>query len=255
MTSNFRDRLRAGEPLVGTLLSLPSPELAEIAAQAGFDWLFLDMEHGNLEASEAMRMIQAAGDACPCVVRVPENAEMWTKKALDAGAAGVIVPRVNTRDEAARLIHWAKFPPQGGRSVGFTRANRYGASFQEHVETANAAIAVIPQVEHIEGVRNIELMISVPGIDAIFIGPYDLSASLGKPGAIGDPEVREAMAAVHSACVRQRVAIGIFSGDIPGAAKALAEGYTLVCAGIDIALYARAAREIVRSLKPAPPSV
>jgi len=249
MTSNFRTRLAAGEPLIGTLLSLPAPELAEIAAQAGFDWLFLDMEHGNIDPLSMVRMVQAAGDACACVVRVPENSEMWIKKALDSGAAGVIIPRVNTRDEAARVIHWAKFPPEGGRSVGFTRANRYGASFQEHVETANAGIAVIPQVEHIEGVRNIELMISVPGIDAVFIGPYDLSASLGKPGAVQDPEVRQAMAAVHTACVRQRVAIGVFSSDIPGAAKALAEGYTLVCAGIDIALFARAAGEIVRSLK------
>ncbi|MCK7527545.1 MAG: aldolase/citrate lyase family protein [Ignavibacteriales bacterium] len=153
MSADFRRRLLGGDRLIGTLLSLPSPELAEIAADAGFDWLFLDMEHGALEAGDVLRMVQAVREPCACLVRIPENREMWVKKALDTGAAGLIVPHINSADEAARTVHWAKYPPEGGRSVGFSRANRYGARFQENVETANAETVVVAQVEHIDGVR------------------------------------------------------------------------------------------------------
>ena len=186
MSAGFRRRLLGGDRLIGTLLSLPSPELAEIAADAGFDWLFLDMEHGALDAGDVLRMVQAVREPCACLVRIPENREMWVKKALDTGAAGLIIPHINSADEAARTVHWAKYPPEGGRSVGFSRANRYGARFQENVETANAETVVVAQVEHIDGVRAIDGILGVPGVDAVFIGPYDLSASLGKPGRIQD---------------------------------------------------------------------
>jgi 2-dehydro-3-deoxyglucarate aldolase/4-hydroxy-2-oxoheptanedioate aldolase len=249
MGDNFRERLLGGERLVGTIISLPVSELAEIASAAGFDWLFLDMEHGPIEPAALTRLIQAVREPCVPVVRVPENEEMWTKKALDAGAAGVIIPRVNTAGEAARAVHWAKYPPEGGRGVGFARANLYGARFQEHVETANRTTAVIIQVEHIDAVKAIDDILAVPGVDAVFIGPYDLSASLGKPGRIQDDDVRAAIASVRAACSRKKTPVGIFSGDIAGSAKALAEGYTLVCSGIDIAFYAKAALETVRALK------
>ncbi len=245
----FRDRLLRGERLAGTLLSLPVPELAEIACQAGFDWLFLDMEHGSIEVSSLVRMIQAVRGPCASVVRVPENSEMWIKKALDAGADGVIIPRVNSPEEAASAVFWAKFPPQGGRSVGFSRANAYGTRFQENVDTANETTAVVIQVEHAEGARRIDEILSVPGVDAIFIGPYDLSASFGKPGQVGDPEVREAIRSVREACARRRVPAGIFCGDIPAAEKAAAAGFSLLCAGIDIALFARGMAETAAALK------
>jgi 2-dehydro-3-deoxyglucarate aldolase/4-hydroxy-2-oxoheptanedioate aldolase len=253
MSDAFRERLRRGDRLIGTLLSLPSPELAEIAAGAGFDWLFLDMEHGALEARDVLRMVQAASEPCAALVRVPENREMWVKKALDTGAAGIIVPHVNGAGDAALAVHWAKYPPEGGRSVGFSRANRYGARFQENVEGANQGTVVVAQVEHIDGVREIGAILDVSGVDAVFIGPYDLSASLGKPGRIQDDDVRDAIRAVARACAGRKMPVGIFSQGTPGAAKALEEGYTLVCAGIDIGLYSIAAGDIVRGLKPRNP--
>ncbi len=249
MTTRFRARLLAREPLIGTLISLPIPEFAEIAAGAGIDWLFLDMEHGRLDAPSLSGMIQAAGETCPCVVRVPANEDIWIKKAFDAGAAGIIVPHIDTPEQAARAVHWSKFPPEGGRGVGFTRSNRYGAQFQEHVETANSSTAVIAQVEHIDGVRNINEILSVPGVDAVFIGPYDLSASLGKPGSIQDKDVLEAMGSVREACSRKKTAVGIFSDDIPAAKKALADGFSLVCSGIDVSLFSKSVVEITRVLK------
>ncbi len=249
MSDTFRDRLLRGDRLLGTIISLPAPELAEISSEAGFDWLFLDMEHGPIEPASLVPLIQAVRRGCAPVARVPENEEMWIKKALDAGASGVIIPRVNSAGEAAKAVHWSKFPPEGGRGVGFSRANLYGARFQEHVETANRETAVIVQVEHMEAVRVIEDILAVPGVDAAFIGPYDLSASLGKPGRIQDEDVREAIGRVREACARTRTPLGIFSGDIPGARRALAEGYSLVCSGVDVGLYTRAAAEIVQALK------
>jgi 2-dehydro-3-deoxyglucarate aldolase/4-hydroxy-2-oxoheptanedioate aldolase len=253
MSGTFRERLIRGERLIGTLLSLPAPELAEIASDAGFDWLFLDMEHGALDAGDVLRIVQAAHDPCVCLVRIPENREMWVKKALDTGASGIIIPHINSAEDAARAVHWAKYPPEGGRSVGFSRANRYGARFQENVETANAGTAVVVQVEHIDGVRAIESILGVSGVDAVFIGPYDLSASLGKPGRIQDPDVREAIGAVASTCAGRKVPVGIFAADIPASAKALEDGYSLVCSGIDIGLYSRSAAEIIGELNPRNP--
>ncbi len=252
MSDSFRDRLLRADRLIGTIVSLPAPELAEIAGQAGFDWLFLDMEHGPLEPAALVRVIQAVRPGCAPVARVPENEEMWIKKALDAGASGVIIPRVNSAAEAVKAVHWSKYPPEGGRGVGFSRANLYGARFQEHVETANQETAVVVQVEHIEAVRAIDDILTVSGVDAVFVGPYDLSASLGKPGRIQDADVREAIGRVRAACARKKTPVGIFSGDIPGARQALAEGYSLVCCGVDIGLYSRSAAEIVRALAEPP---
>lgn len=253
MSDNFRNRLLRGERLIGTLLSLPSPELVEIASDAGFDWLFFDMEHGALEARDILRLVRAAREPCAPLVRVPENREMWIKKALDTGAAGIIIPHVNSAEDAARAVHWSKYPPEGGRSVGFSRSNRYGTRFQESVESANAETVVIAQVEHIDGIRAIEAILDVSGVDAVFIGPYDLSASLGKPGRIQDLDVRDAIRAAAAACARERVPVGIFALDIPGALKAIDEGYSLVCAGIDVGLFSQAAAAIIRGLKPRNP--
>jgi 2-keto-3-deoxy-L-rhamnonate aldolase RhmA len=249
MSAGFRQRLLRGDRLVGTLLSLPSPEMAEIAADAGFDWLFLDMEHGALGPADVLRIVQAVREPCACLVRVPEAREIWIKTALDAGAAGIIVPHVDNAEEAARAVRWAKYPPDGARSVGFSRANRYGTRFQENVERANAETVVVAQVEHIDGVRRIEAILAGPRIDAVFIGPYDLSASLGKPGRIQDPGVQEAVRAVASACAGRKVPVGIFAAALPAAVQAVKDGYGVVCAGIDVGLYAAAAAEMAGGLR------
>jgi 4-hydroxy-2-oxoheptanedioate aldolase len=253
MSAPFRERLRRGDPLVGTLLGLASPELAEIAADAGFDWLFIDTEHGALETREVMHIVQAVREPCACLVRVPETNETWLKRALDTGAAGVIVPHVNCAADAALAVRWSKYPPQGGRSVGFTRANRYGVRFKENVMASNAETVVVAQVEHIDGVRAIEPILAVPGVDSVFIGPFDLSASLGKPGRLDDPEVKEAIGAVAAACARARIPAGIFSAGVTGARQALDAGFTLVCAGVDTGLYAEAAAGLIRGLRPRNP--
>jgi 2-dehydro-3-deoxyglucarate aldolase/4-hydroxy-2-oxoheptanedioate aldolase len=245
----FKQQLLDREKLVGTLLTLPAPELAEIAADAGFDWLFLDMEHGLLDSLAVQRVAQAVGDRCPCVVRVPANEESWIKKALDAGVAGLIFPHLNSRAEAERVVRMSLFAPDGERSISIARASRFGMKIEEYLVEANRSTSFIAQIEHVDAVRNIDEIIAVPGIDAVLVGPYDLSASLKKPGQLGDAEVQEAVAKVHEACGARGVPAGIFAGDTATAERAFKAGYSFVCVATDITIFSRAAAQIVRDLK------
>ena len=175
---------------------------------------------------------------------------MWVKKALDTGAAGLIFPHLQTAGEAARVVGWSQYPPEGGRSIGIARAQGYGAKLKESIDSANRNLALIAQIEHIDAVRNIEAILNVPGVDAVFIGPFDLSASMGKPGQVLDAAVQKAMAKVRQACLkRSGVPVGIFARDIEFAGKSLAEGYSLLCTGTDATLLSTGATELVKALK------
>jgi len=248
MNLSFKAKLTGRARLVGTILTLPAPELAEIAAGTGFDWLFLDMEHGLLDVAGAQRMAQAAG-ACPCLVRVPANEPVWIKKAMDIGAAGLIFPNIKSAEEAARAVREAKYPPEGVRSVGIGRAHGYGARFREYVERSNADTTLVAQVEHIEGVRAIDGILATPGVDAVFVGPFDLSASMGKPGRTEEEDVRGAIGQVLEACADHGVSAGIFAPDETAAGSALEQGFSFVCVGTDITLFADALGRIAKRLK------
>ncbi len=249
MHPDFKARLLNRERLIGPFLTLPSPEVAEICADAGFDWLVIDMEHGAHDILSVQRIAQAVGERCPCVVRVPANDEVWIKKALDVGVAGLLVPHVNTADEAAYAVHQAKYPPDGVRSVGLARAHRYGARFQEYLDHANENTAVIVQVEHVDSVRNLERILDAQGIDAVFVGPYDLSASMNKTGQVSDPEVQNAIEHIQRACASRNIPAGIFAGDVATAKKALEDGYTLIGMGTDVSMFANIASQIAQSLR------
>ena len=249
MTLSFKERLKRRDRLIGTILTLPVTELAEICCDAGFDWLFLDMEHGLLGISDVQRICQVVAGRCACLVRVPANEDVWIKKALDIGVDGIIVPLVNTSQEAAKSVLRCKYPPEGARSVGITRAHGYGANFQGYVDSANRQTVVVIQVEHIDSVDNIDKILEVEGIDAVFVGPYDLSASLGKTGKISDPEVQSAVARVRSACMERNFPSGIFVWDPSAAKVALHAGYTLMAVGMDILLFSSVARQVTSDLK------
>jgi 2-keto-3-deoxy-L-rhamnonate aldolase RhmA len=249
MNSNFKSRLLRHETLIGSILTLPVPELAEICCQAGLDWLFLDMEHGLFDVTGVERIAQVLGDNCPCLVRVPLNDEVWIKKTLDVGVNGLIIPLVKTAEDAARAVRQSKYPPLGARSVGITRASRFGAGFAQYVETANDQTAMVIQIEHIEAVRNLESILSVPGVDAVLVGPYDLSGSLGKTGQVTDPEVTAAVALVKQACAARGIPAGIFARDVATARQSMAEGYTLVAVGLDTVIFLSAMQQIVGSLR------
>lgn len=249
MNQEFLKRLKQHELLIGTFVTLPSPDIAEIFAELGFDWLFVDMEHTPLDVEGVQRILQAVGDKCACAVRVPSSDEAWLKKVLDAGASGVIIPHVSKADEVRYIVRTCLYPPDGSRSVGMARAQKYGLRFSDYVESANQSVAIIPQVEHIEGVENIEEILMVPGISAVFIGPYDLSGSMGKLGKTEDPQVRKNITIAKDACVQAGLPAGIFCMDTEAASSSIEQGFTLISVGMDILFIERSAQETLCKLR------
>ncbi len=249
MKSDFRKRLLGGDLLVGTLITIPSAEVGEIMAGVGFDWLFIDTEHSPFNALGAQAILQAAGQNCPCVVRVPANDEVWIKKALDIGADGIIAPQVNSAADAEAIVRMCKYPPDGTRGVGIGRAHQYGLGFNQYMERANNDIAVILQAESAQALENISEIVKVPGIDAIFIGPYDLSASLGKMGQLTDPEIKQAIQTIADACKEAGVRLGIFAATAEAVEPFIQQNFTLLAIGTDGLLMAQNAKEILKTLK------
>ena len=249
MSVSFRSRVRNRDKLIGTIVTLDSPAVAEILAACGWDWLFIDGEHAPLETSDIQALLQAVGRQVPCVVRVAAPEELPIKKALDVGAQGVIIPSVNSAEQAARMVSYARYSPEGSRGVGLARAQGYGTTFSEYLESANDEIAVVLQAEHAKAVENIDAIVKVPGVDAIFIGPYDLSASLGKMGMLDDPAVVEAIEHVTTTCVHAGVPLGIF-GATPAAVLPYVErGFSLVAVGVDTVLLYSAAQNMQREMR------
>ena len=247
--NNFRTRLLNHERLIGTLLTLPLPSIAEMCADAGFDWLFLDMEHGALDLHDVQRIAQAVNDKCPCIVRVPINDRMWIGQVLDLGVAGIIIPQVNSADDAKRAVFAAKYPPQGGRGVGVGRASRYGANLQNYLESANEETALIVQIEHRDAVEHVEQIANVAGVDALMLGPLDLSGSFGKPAQIDAPEVQAAIARVREFGMARNIPMSLFCPDAERAQRALNQGYTLIPIATDNLMLVRAAKQLIASVK------
>jgi 2-keto-3-deoxy-L-rhamnonate aldolase RhmA len=229
----FKERLKQKKPLIGTLLSLGLPSVAEMVSRCGYDWLWIDMEHSPLSLDQAQQLLQAKAGECSAFIRTPVNDEIWIKRILDIGADGIIVPQVKTVEEARYAVASAKYPPVGTRSAGVARANSYGMDFSYYSKEANDTLLVLLQIEHRDGVRNIDEILKVPGVDAIIIGPYDLSGSFGKLGQIDDAEVQAAIQTVHEACQKRGMPIGIFALLPEHGKKYLKLGYQLVSLGID----------------------
>jgi 4-hydroxy-2-oxoheptanedioate aldolase len=229
--NHVRRRLKAGEPSIGTWLSLPSPEAAEFASRLGFDWLTVDAEHNPIDIRTLAQMFaaMAASGAAP-MVRIPWNSGENFKRVLDAGAWGVVVPMVKTREEAERAVEAARYYPEGDRSVGGGRAPiSFDTTGEHYLRNANNEILVVLQIEHIRGVENADAILSVPGVDACFIGPNDLAASmglgLGVPLESDDPALNEAIFAIRDACQRNGVAPGIHTSGAAGVNQRIAEGF------------------------------
>ena len=251
---NLKKRLKSGETLIGPILIIPSPDVAEIMALVGFDYLWIDLEHGPGDIIQAQALIQAVGGRCPCVIRVPENKEVWIKKALDTGCDGVVVPQVRTAAEAQEAVACCLYPPEGRRGAGAGRAQGYGMTFQDYVAKANETVVIIIQIEHADAVRNIDEILAVPGIDAVLIGPFDLSGSLGLLGQITHPRVQEAIETVRSLCIQRhsleaRVPLGIYAVDAQAARGAIAGGFTLIALNTDAGWLAKGARQALEEAR------
>jgi 2-dehydro-3-deoxyglucarate aldolase len=186
---NLRSGVNKKRVFIGSWIQIPDVYSAEIMAKAGFDWLAIDMEHGLIDLGAVFKLIQVidlAGSAP--LVRLNVNDPSTIRRVMDAGAAGVIVPMVNSKEDALGAINAIKYPSQGRRSFGLGRAHRYGENFESYIKSANASSVLVVQIEHIDAVKNIDSILSLEGIDAVIIGPYDLSGSMGIPGKFNDKE-------------------------------------------------------------------
>lgn len=195
---NLKARLRRHELTIGTWVTLGHPAVAEIMGRAGFDWVVLDTEHSVIDTGDIQPMIQALdASQCPALVRLTSNHPDQIKRAMDAGATGIVVPMVDTPALAQAAVDAVYYPPRGRRGVGLARAQGYGASFRDYVDWLEANAVVIVMIEHIEAVARMAEILAIPQVDGFIIGPYDLSASMGKPGAFDDPEVIAAIEAIR----------------------------------------------------------
>lgn len=229
--NHVRQRLQRGEPSIGTWLSLPSPEAAEYVSTLGFDWLVVDTEHNAIDIRTLGQMFSAmAVSGVAPMVRIPWNSGENIKRVLDAGAWGIVVPMVNTREEAELAVANTKYPPEGIRSVGGSRhAMSFGTSAKEYYGHANDQILVVVQIEHIDGVNNAEEILSVPGIDACFIGPNDLAASMGLgigvPLESDQPELVDAIMHIRDTAKKHGVAPGVHTSGAEGMNARIEQGF------------------------------
>lgn len=231
LANHARRRLAAGEPSIGTWMSVPSPELAEYVSKLGFDWLVVDAEHNPVDIRTLAQMfIGMVGSGIAPMVRIPWNTPENFKRVLDAGAWGVVVPMVNSRAEAEAAVEAARYHPLGNRSVGGGRHSMsFGTTSPEYYRHANDEILLVLQIEHIKGVENADEILSVPGVDAMFIGPNDLAASmghgLGVPLECDIPEVMEAIAHARETAKKHGVAPGIHCSSAAAVNQRIAEGF------------------------------
>jgi 4-hydroxy-2-oxoheptanedioate aldolase len=235
-----------GEAVVNGWLSIPSSFTAEVMAHQGFDSLTIDMQHGVIDYQAAVTLLQAVSttDVIP-LARVPWNDPAWIMKILDAGAYGIICPMINTRADAEALVGACKYAPRGFRSWGPVRASIYaGADYQHH---ANDELIVMPMIETAEAVKNLDDILSVPGVDGVYVGPSDLSLTLGCTPKLDQTEapVVECQQKIVEACRRHKVAAGIHNATSAYALKMIAAGYQFVTLASDSRfLAAQAAAEV-----------
>lgn len=239
--NTVKARWREGRPTFGAWLSIPSAFTAEVVAHQGYDFACIDLQHGLIDFQVAVTMLQAisATDTIP-FARVPSNDFAAINRVLDAGALGVIVPMVNSVEEARHAVSACRYPPDGARSFGPARGALYGGP--DYFQHANAEIACVPMIETRQAVERLEEILAVPGIDAIYVGPNDLSLTLGQgPGLDNDGAFEAARLAIAKACAARGVAAGIHASAAL-AAKHLAAGYRLITVASDVGALASGTR-------------
>lgn len=223
--------------LFGTIYTTGSLQVAEMLPSCGFEWVMIDMEHSAMSLETVQSSLQVLGKNILRIVRVPGNDEILIKRVLDTGCDGIMVPMVKTREEAEKAVLASKYPPEGRRSVGLTRAHGYGQSSNEYLRSANKDLVIMLQIEHIEAVGNIDSILAVKGIDSIFIGPYDLSASMGLLGQVTHPEVIKTIDFIKHKCSDAGIPYGIFGPNPEVLLREIKAGCKYILCGVDVSLF------------------
>lgn len=252
LNNTLRKRIKAGELTLGSWITIGHPNVAEILANAGFDWLVIDIEHNPINIAMVQNLIttiQSKGVAA--FVRVSKNEEVVIKHVLDAGADGIIVPMICSKEDAKLAVDYAKYPPIGKRGVGLARAQQYGTGFETYKKWVAENLVVIAQIEHIDGINNLEEIISVEGIDGTIIGPYDLSGSMGMPGEFEKPVVKEALTKYIDICKVHNFPMGfhVVNADPAKIQEKIDEGYRFIAYGTDFLFMGDTAINGMKQLK------
>jgi 4-hydroxy-2-oxoheptanedioate aldolase len=244
--------LKAGKPSLGTWLSLGSITAARFMARSGLDWLTVDIEHSLCGWETATHIFASVADAgCTALARVPANRHDHIKRVLDNGAQGVVVPMVNSRQEAEDAVAAMLYPPRGNRSVGGSvHALNFNATASEYFARADDELLVVLQCEHIKAVEDADAIFSVPGIDAIFVGPNDLAASMrskdGKPPSAG--ATSEALAHVLATCKKHKVAAGYHCMNADEVLMRIEQGWQFLAIGSELKFMLSATADIMKKV-------
>lgn len=233
--NKVKQLLRQGKPAIGTIFSIPSPMIVEIVAYMGFDFALVDGEHGSIDELLCEDLVRAAeATGISTVVRVPRNEWATISRFLETGAQGVMVPWVNTGDEAKAAVDAVRYHPEGRRGLGPGRASGYGLAqnMGDYAREANEQNLLVIQIEDIAAVRNLDAILAVPGIDVIMIGPSDLSKSMGLAGRADDPSVREVIDQISRKTLGAGISLGMIAGDGAGARKEIERGARFVICGL-----------------------
>lgn len=226
----MKAKLRSGEPVAGVIIASADEQLVEVLGRSGFHYVMIDCEHGHMGVREAECLVRAAElvDVTP-VIRVPHNEPHEVLRYLDTGAHGVIIPQVNTREDAEKAVQAAYYHPIGRRGLAGTRAADYGLGVPlgEYTQQANEELMVIGLIENVKAIDNLPEILSVEGLTAVTIGPADLSQSLGHPGQRRHPEVEQAIEAIRTAAAEAGVPCGVNTSSGEDAREARAQGFQI----------------------------
>ena len=241
-------------PLIGSWLNTGSTTVAELMAESGLDFVTIDMEHAPISIeslADLLRAIRSGGPKCMALVRTPGHDYQDLKRYMDAGADGVIVPFVNNAVTAQKIVDAVKYQPQGRRGIGFARDNGYGMRIMQKLEDANEQSFICVQIEHIDGMRQLDDILDVPGIDAAFIGPYDLSASMGIAGNFTHPKFQEASSRFLQCCKTHNIVAGIHvvQPNPDEARERLRQGYEMIAYSLDITFLTHSINEGLKHIK------
>ena len=250
----LRARLAAGESTVGTFVGAASPVTAEACAAAGVDWLLLDLEHGSGGEEQVRDVVPAAGAyGVPTLVRVESGARIRIGRVLDLGAAGVMLPRMDSAAEVREAVRHLRYPPDGDRGVAtYNRACRFALD-PGALARAGAEVLGVVQIESASAVEEVERIAAIDGVDVLFVGPQDLSFNLGVPFALDSPTYLAALERVRGAAERHAKACGLLVADGAAAAARHAEGWRFVAVGSDATLLAAAvADQLAQARRPVP---
>ena len=250
MKNKLRRALLERQVTLGSWIQIGHPACAEVLARAGFDWVCVDLEHGAIDLERTADIFRGLGGFdCVPVARLPLNDPIWIHRTLDAGARGLIIPMVKTAAEAEAAVREAKYPPRGVRGFGYSRANLYGADFEAYIASANEEIALIMQIEHKDAIANLDAILRVEGVDGVFIGPLDLSGSMGITGQLEHPQMVAALDTYRAACRAHKKPAGlhIIRPNEANVRRALDEGYTMLALGLDNVFMEQSARASLKA--------